>query len=364
MQDSPLILKMISNWFKRNFSDPEALGLLFFLFTTFMLFEFFGNILMPVLVSVVIAYLLNSLVLWLQNFRLPHAIAMWLVFLTFVGLLIIIVFAMLPLLWKQSSNLITELPAAFGHGQRWLNQLSREYPNILTGQAIQHAILILKQQSSKIGQVVLSYSLASISSIIEAIIYLILVPLLVFFFMKDGKGIASWLSRYLPTNRGMIQAVWCDLHQKIGAYVRGRVVEMILVAFVAVAAFALLKLQYAFLLGILLGISVIVPYIGAIVVTIPVLIIGLMEWGFSSHFGYLILTHVLIIALDANILFPLLFSETMDLHPIVIILSVLIFGGIWGFWGIFFAIPLASLVRAILRAWPQSHSIENNQSST
>jgi len=58
--------------------------------------------------------------------------------------------------------------------------------------------------------------------------------------------------------------------------------------------------------------------------------------------------------IDANILVPILFAETMDLHPVVIILSVVIFGGLWGFWGVFFAIPLATLVNAVLHAWPAS----------
>ncbi len=149
------------------------------------------------------------------------------------------------------------------------------------------------------------------------------------------------------------------MNQKIGAYVRGRVIEIIIVSIVAVIAFALLGLQYAFLLGVLLGLSVIVPYIGAIVVTIPIAIVGLMQWGLSAHFAYLMIVYAIIITLDGNLLVPLLFSEAMDLHPIVIILSVLVFGGIWGFWGIFFAIPLATLVKTVLNAWPKARISQN-----
>lgn len=59
-------------------------------------------------------------------------------------------------------------------------------------------------------------------------------------------------------------------------------------------------------------------------------------------------------ALDGNVLVPLLFSEAVNLHPIAIILSVLVFGGLWGFWGVFFAIPLATLVKALYNAWPRT----------
>lgn len=353
MQHS-LMRQTISNWFKRNFSHPEALGLFFFIITALLLFEFFGNLLMPVLISVVIAYLLTSVVRWLECLRVPRSIGVWLVYLLFLAVMLIAIFALLPTLWRQLNNVITELPAALNKAQQWLSQLANAYPTLFANDPIERIATLIKQQSMQIGQHLLSYSLSGIRNLLEIVVYLVLVPLLVFFFLKDGELIAHWLSRYLPSNRGLIHSVWSEVHQKIGAYVRSRIVEMLIIAAISVLAFALLGMQYAFLIGILVGVSVIVPYIGAILVTVPVFVIGLMQWGLSAHFGYLLLAYAVIIALDANVLFPLLFSETMDLHPIVIILAVLIFGGIWGFWGVFFAIPLAALVKAILTAWPQA----------
>jgi putative permease len=102
-----------------------------------------------------------------------------------------------------------------------------------------------------------------------------------------------------------------------------------------------------------MGISVIIPYVGATLVTFPVLIVGFFQWGASEQFGYLILAYSLVQATDAIILIPLLFSEVVNLHPIAIIVAILFFGGLWGFWGVFFAIPLATLVKAILNAWPR-----------
>ena len=65
------------------------------------------------------------------------------------------------------------------------------------------------------------------------------------------------------------------------------------------------------------------------------------------------IAYLVIQALDGNVLVPLLFSEVVDLHPIAIIVAVLVFGGIWGFWGVFFAIPLATVVQSVLKAWPR-----------
>jgi putative permease len=121
----------------------------------------------------------------------------------------------------------------------------------------------------------------------------------------------------------------------------------------------LLGLNYAALLALLVGLSVLIPYIGASVVTLPVLLVGYMQWGYSAEFLWLFFTYGVIQFFDGNVLVPLLFSEVVNLHPIAIIVAVLLFGGIWGFWGVFFAIPLATLVKAVFNAWPDGSMVED-----
>ena len=107
-----------------------------------------------------------------------------------------------------------------------------------------------------------------------------------------------------------------------------------------------------------MGLSVLIPYIGAALVTVPVALIAFFQWGISSDFMYLMIAYGVIQALDGNVLVPLLFSEAVNLHPVSIIVAVLVFGSLWGFWGVFFAIPLATLVKAVVTAWPQNHAAE------
>jgi putative permease len=120
------------------------------------------------------------------------------------------------------------------------------------------------------------------------------------------------------------------------------------------AVFWLMGLNYALLLAVLMGLSVIIPYVGATLVTFPVMLVAFFQWGMSDEFGYLLLAYAIVQAIDAVFLIPLLFSEVVNLHPVAIIVAILFFGGMWGFWGIFFAIPLATLVKAILNAWPRN----------
>jgi putative permease len=180
-----------------------------------------------------------------------------------------------------------------------------------------------------------------------------MVPLLVYFFLMDKHEILTWLgSRFIPTHHTVLTTVWKDLHKQIANYLRGRVIEAFIVMVVTYIAFAILGLQYALLLAALVGISVFIPYIGVIVVTVPVLIVGVLQWGFTEHLWTLLIVYAVIVTLDGNLLMPLLFSGAVSLHPIAIILAILVFGGIWGIGGMFFAIPLAALVKALIENWP------------
>jgi len=211
------------------------------------------------------------------------------------------------------------------------------------------------------GQIAVKASLNSISDLVALMVYLILVPLMVFFFLKDKNVLLDNISAFIPKERRMATQVAQEMNQQILNYIRGKVIEILIVGASTTAAFIFLDLDYAVLLGVLVGLSVLVPYVGATVVTIPVFFVALFQFGFSSEFGYVMLAYGLIQAIDGNVIVPLLFSEAVNLHPVTIIIAVIFFGGMWGFWGVFFAIPLATLVKAVLNAWPSNQDIVPEQ---
>ena len=151
-----------------------------------------------------------------------------------------------------------------------------------------------------------------------------------------------------------MRRIGVEMNEQMANYVRGKAIEIVVVGVTTYLAFIVLGIQYAALLALLVGLSVVVPYIGAAVVTVPVAMVGYFQWGWTAPFFWLMFVYSVIQALDGNVLVPLLFSEAVNLHPIAIILSVLVFGGLWGFWGVFFAIPLATLVKALYNAWPRT----------
>lgn len=347
-------MKIISDWFQRFFNDPQIVILLVMLVFGASVILFMGRDLAPVLASIVIAYLLEGIVQVLQGWlRLPRLLAVIVVFLSFLAFVLFLVLGLLPLVSRQLTQLIQQLPSMIVNGQNLLLSLPALYPEFISETQVLAVINAVKLEIATWGQDVLTWSLAAGLGVIAITIYLVLVPLLVFFFMKDKVLILGWLYEFLPRDHALAQKVWREVNRQLGNYVRGKFLEILVVWVATYAAFAYMGLQFAMLLALMVGLSVIVPYIGAVVVTVPVALVAFFQWGWSSEFLWLLGIYLIIQGLDGNVLVPLLFSEVVDLHPIAIIAAVLVFGGLWGFWGVFFAIPLATVVQSILKAWPR-----------
>ncbi len=347
------ILHWVSGWFRKLFPNPEAVAFALFLTVFFVLVISLGQMLMPVFAAGVIAYLLDGVVSLGVRKKIPRSLTVLIVYVLFLTFLSFLFVALLPSLYKQTAQLIGQLPVWLSRGQVLVLQLPARYPELITEEQLVELLAFARGEIIAWGQSLLTYSYASLINMITLIVYTVLVPMLVFFFLKDKETLILWITRFLPSDRYLSMKIWMEVDTQIGNYVRGKMIEVLVLFLISYVTFWLLDLNYSLLLASLMGISVIIPYVGATLVTFPVLIVGFFQWGASEQFGYLILAYSLVQATDAIILIPLLFSEVVNLHPIAIIVAILFFGGLWGFWGVFFAIPLATLVKAILNAWPR-----------
>ena len=355
------MINFLKEWFHRYFSDPQAVIMTVLLIGGFTVVLTMGSMLAPVLASMVIAYLLEGPIAKLERHRVPRMMAVTFVYLIFLATLLLIMFGLLPLLSRQVTQLVLELPNMVVEGRRLLLELPERYPTLMTTDQVYEITGRLKNELGTLGQQVVSFSLSSIPGIITVTVYLILLPLLVFFFLKDKHTIVGWFTSFLPRERSLATRVWREMDLQIGNYVRGKFWEILIVGAVTYVTFQLMGLNYAPLLAVLVGLSVIIPYIGATVVTFPVALVAFFQWGWGEQFGWLVGAYLIIQAIDGNVLVPLLFSEAVNLHPIAIIVAVLVFGGLWGLWGVFFAIPLATLVKVLLTAWPRARAPDAEQ---
>lgn len=349
-----MVFESLVSWYRRYFSHPQAVLLVMLLAVSVLVLVVFGGMLAPVLAAVVIAYLLEGSVQTLERLGIRRLLAVTVVFFVFLALLSFFVVGALPILYKQLYTFVQDLPRMINEGRVLLLQLPERYPQFVSTQQIDEVTRVIRAGISDLGQNALSISLYSITTLITWIVYLILGPVLVFFFLKDKRRILDWFRQFLPRDSEVLYRVWRDMDRQIGNYVRGKAYEIFIVGGVTYATFTLKGLNYAPLLGVLVGLSVIVPYIGATVVTLPVMLAAYLQFGWGGEFAFIVGAYLIIQLLDGNFLVPVLFSEAVNLHPVAIIVAVLVFGGLWGFWGVFFAIPLATLVNSLLRAWPRA----------
>jgi len=344
---------MITDWFRYQFNNPQVVFLTLFLVLLFVVVVLMGNMLAPLLAAVVIAYLLEGLVGVLEKTRLPRLIAVLVVYFAFLLFVVLILFGLLPLLSQQATQFVQQIPSMLNVGQDVLLKLPESYPEIVSAEQIGEVMVLIRTELTSWGQKLLSVSLASVMGLITILIYLILMPILIFFMMKDKDALVAWVARFAPSEHQLVGQVWSEVDRQIGNYVRGKFWEIVIVWFACVVTFSVLGLQYTMLLAVLVGLSVLIPFVGAAVVTIPVVFVAWFQWGFTGDFFVLVSAYLIIQALDGNLLVPMLFSEVNNLHPVAIIAAVLIFGGLWGVLGVFFAIPLATLVHAVINAWPR-----------
>ncbi|MEN1729600.1 MAG: AI-2E family transporter, partial [Pseudomonadota bacterium] len=376
----------------RHFSDPQVVILALTLLGGLVVVAFFGRMLAPVVASLIIAYLLEGAVQRFERFGFPRLISVVAVFSAFMTALLFLLFGLLPMLTRQLASIVQQLPTYIGQAQAWLSTLPERYPQIvapaadpvtqeatdstegglapgvdavegLPTEGVERQIsMISEEQLSRMvdnmGTELVNYgaTLVSFSGVIglaTLLIFVFLMPVLVFFFLKDKKILMGWMATYMPRDRGLVTDVVREVDAQIGNYIRGKVLEILIVWVVTDLVFAWLGLPFAMLLSMIVGFSVLIPYIGAAVVTIPVAVVALITFGLEAQFWWVLVAYAVIQALDGNVLVPILFSEVVSLHPVAIIVAVLVFGGIWGFWGVFFAIPLATLTHAVLRAWPR-----------
>jgi len=349
--------EVLTRWYQRYLSEEEAVILLVMLMMAFAVMLFFGDILAPVLVAIVLAYLMQGVANVLRQRGLPGELGVAVSTFLFLGGFFAVLFGLAPLVWRQLVALVREAPAMIEAGRKALVRLPEEYPVFFTQQQVNELTAVIQAEMASVGQLLVTKGLSSIPSVLAAVVYLILIPLMVFFFLKDREQLTGWFTGFLPAQRPLLERIWAELNLQFANYARGKGIEVLIIGGSSYVVFAMFSLNYAALLGLLVGISVIVPYIGAALVTIPVVVVAYFQFGMTPDFYWVVGAYLLIQVLDGNVLVPLLFSEAVNLHPVAIVIAVLFFGGLWGLWGVFFAIPLATLVNAILSAWPSSDSL-------
>ena len=320
----------------------------------FLILFFLGNILTPFLISIIFAYLLVGMQKRLEDYGLNSTIALIVTFSFFLLLGIALMVWLGPLVYQQLQSLILEIPKWVNAFMIFAQNVPEKYPDLVSSDQITAFLQSLSGQITAISQDFLKASIAGIQNTVTIAINLVLLPILVFFFLFDRESIISDFLNILPRERAMLKKVWVEMDGQLSNYARGKAIEIVIVGSAAAIIFMYFGLEYIALLSVLVGFSVLIPFLGAFIVTLPVAAVGLLQFGLSFDFWLLMGAYLVLQILDGYLLVPILFSDAVKLHPVVIMLAVFVFGGMFGFWGVFFAIPIATLIKAIWNSWPEN----------
>jgi len=341
-------MTVFTDWLRKRMADTELVMLLSSLFVIFVLLIFIGPILAPVLLGIALAYVLDGVVDLLSRCKLPRMLAIAVAGGGALLLLMFTLLAVLPLLTEQVGRLVSHAPQYVQSLREMLQQLQTSDAEWINPIYIQKLIAAVAAQLQEWGGALLSFSIASIPGMITLLVYAVLVPVMVFFFLKDKDLIIAWAQQFLPSDRSLLQRVWSELDTQIGNYIRGKFWEAFIVGIAMWLVFWWMGHEYALLLAVLTGVSVWIPFVGAAVVTFPVILLSFFQWGWTDTMAYAILAYAIVQTVDANVVVPWLFSEIVDLHPVAIIVGILMFGSLWGIVGVIIAIPMAALVKSVI----------------
>ena len=348
------MLEELNKVFKKIFSNEETIIFSFVLLIFFIVISFFGSILTPFILSIIVAYLLVGMQKKIQSFNVSEKISLVITFSIFIVTGAALVIWLVPLLYTQLQAFVLDVPNLINNFRGFISELPSKFPDLVSSDQITIFFQAVSEEISALAQNIVKTSISSIQSAITVLLYIILFPILVYFFLFDRKNIIDGFLKAIPGRRKMFTSIWNEMDIQLSNYVRGKTIEIFIVGIAAAIIFSSLGLRYSALLSVLVGLSVIIPYVGAFLVTIPVVVVGLLQFGLGTQFTILISLYLLLQALDGNLLVPIIFSETVKLHPVIIILAVFIFGSMFGFWGVFFSIPIATFIKAVWNAWPSS----------
>ncbi len=341
-------MSIIAEWLQKRLADTELVMLFSSLLVIFILLVLIGPILAPVLLGIALAYVLDGIVDLLIRCKFPRMLA---IIVTGGGAMLLLLFtllAVLPLLTEQVGRLVSHAPQYVQSIRDTLQQLQTSHAEWINPSYLQKIIAAMAVKLQEWGGALLTFSIASIPGMITLLVYAVLVPVMVFFFLKDKEVIISWGQQFLPRERALLHRVWNELDTQIGNYIRGKFWEALLVGIAMWLVYWWMGHEYALLLGVLTGISVWIPFVGAAVVTFPVILLSFFQWGWTDTMAYSVLAYAIVQAVDANVVVPWLFSEIVNLHPIAIIVAILVFGSLWGIMGVIIAIPMAALVKSVV----------------
>lgn len=341
-------------WLKRHFAHSESLAIITTLVIAGFIYYTAGSMLTPFVIGAVISYLLHFPIAWLRYY-MSHFWATTLVFSVAMIFFIASCVWGIPLISLQLFHFMSETPKMSQEISSAVLGIVDAHPQLFSQdmrEALQ-AHASFEQNTQHLLQVASNWLLKVIPSALTVIIYLVMIPMMVFFMNKDQDYFLKLLRTPYPKHCPQLVVIWQNIKQEMEFFVSAKLAHMFIIWLASLVLFLSFSLNYSYILSIPMALTVFIPYVGTAVATLPLLMIAYLQFGFALNFFLLMSGYALLQVIEANFIVPLLFAHSNDMHPVIILAAVLFFGQWYGVAGMFFAIPAASVIKVLIQHWPQ-----------
>ena len=306
-----------------------------------------GDLSTPILASIVLALLFRPMQVYFIKIGIPERLSVFITFLIVVILALVFFLIFIPLFINEATRYWNELPNLVVISEPLLDLLGQYNAPI---ESIEGAQSFLSEIAGYASDAV-SFTISRLQDTANLLLTIILVPIFLFFWLWDTDTLSSGFSKLVPKKRKFLIRVWNETNTNFQSYFKAKFVEVFVVAVSGSLMFWALGLNSPVLLGVSFGLSQLIPFFGPVFMTFPVLIVSLAQFGLDPYVIVILLFYGLLQNIDGNIFLPFLMSGVVKLPAVVVLLSVFLFGAIFGIWGVFFAVPIASFIKSLMDNW-------------
>lgn len=328
-------------------------GVVLFLALLLILFWFIyqersalGFVLIPFLISLILAYLLSPVIGFMEKRQISRTLAIIVVYVVFAMIVYVFSIRFFPLLLVDLQELAKNLPDYTREAQNFLTRLQEDYerfnlPPMLRSLVDENIEGLEQILTSRLENVY-----AFLINILNSLLIILLVPVLTFFILRDEYKLKQWLVSLFPHRfRQRIYNIAWEIDTVIGQYLRGMVVISLLVGFSVYLGLLLLGVEFPLFLGLFNAITNFIPFVGPFIGAIPAVIVAFIE---SPLLAVKVAILILVIQqLESSLMAPLVFSHSLKFHPLAIIILLLLGGKMFGFLGLLLALPIAAIIRIL-----------------
>ncbi|MBF0506577.1 MAG: AI-2E family transporter [Nitrospirae bacterium] len=305
-----------------------------------------GSLVKLVIISALLAYILDPLASFLESRWMGRTAATSVIFIGITGIGALFLFLAVPLLAREIGSLQDMVSS--GRANAMITRFESFLQGKLSFLGIQDLDLVAKVHTRMSDT--MNWLVSHVFDVVSLLTDLIIVPFIVFFLLKDGRAFKKHLINSLP-NRHFEFALnlLYKMEVQLGNYLRGQFLDAIVVGILSTIALRILGIEYYFVFGALAGLANLVPYLGPVAGASLTIIVSLFKTGDIAMAPYIALAFILVKLIDDALIQPLIVAKSVDMHPLVVLLAVIIGGKFFGILGMLLSVPAAGFLKVAIQ---------------